>query len=49
MNIATALQIVLDLAEQNVIMDPEMGDEYQKQMDAIRLVEEFAENLPAKE
>ena len=39
MNLFDALQIVLDLARQNVIDDPEMRDEQEKQLAAIERVE----------
>jgi len=44
MNIAAALQIVLDLAKQNVCDQPEMPDEYARQMEAITIVEDLAVN-----
>jgi hypothetical protein len=40
-----ALRIVLELAEQNVIVDSEMEDEEARQREAITIVEEMAERL----
>jgi hypothetical protein len=44
MDIAEALQIVLDLAKANVIDDPEMEDERERQLSAIDIVEDMAVN-----
>jgi hypothetical protein len=41
---AEALQIVIDLAKQNVIDKHDMPDEHEKQMEAIRVVEDMAVN-----
>lgn len=41
MNLTEALAIVIDLAEQNVIDDPDMAEERTKQLTAIRTVEEM--------
>lgn len=43
MDIQEALQIVLDLAKENVCDEDEMPEEYNRQMDAIAIVE----NLPS--
>jgi hypothetical protein len=39
-----ALEIVLDLARQNVVADPDMTDEAEKQKAAIDTVEDFFVN-----
>ena len=44
MDIADALEIVLDLAKQNVIDDPDMKEERERQMEAIGIVEDMAVN-----
>ena len=41
MELNQAMKIVLDLARQNVIQDPEMAEEHQAQADAIEAVEQF--------
>ena len=43
MDIAEALQIVIDLARQNIIDDPDMQDEANLQRDAINAVEHVME------
>jgi len=48
MNITTALEIVLDLANQNVIDDPEMKEETSKQNEAIEWVTYYLENFIKK-
>jgi hypothetical protein len=48
MNITTALEIVLDLANQNVIDDPEMKEETLKQNEAIEWVAYYLENFIKK-
>ena len=48
MNIIKALEIVLELANQNVIEDPEMEDETAKQNEAIRWVEYYLSNFLKK-
>jgi hypothetical protein len=48
MNITKALEIVLDLASQNVIDDPEMKEERLKQNDAIEWVAYYLENFIKK-
>lgn len=48
MNITTALEIVLDLANQNVIDDPEMKEEASKQNEAIEWVAYYLENFIKK-
>ena len=48
LDIADALQIVIDLARQNVLdarrCDPELRDEAQRQQEAIDMVEDLAVN-----
>lgn len=44
MDIAEAIQIVLDLAKQNVIDVREMPEDHAKQQEAINTVEDFAVN-----
>ncbi len=48
MNITQALEIVLDLADQNVIDDPEMAEETLKQNEAIEWVTYYLENFIKK-
>jgi hypothetical protein len=48
MNITTALEIVLDLANQNVIDDPEMKEETLKQHEASEWVAYYLENFIKK-
>jgi hypothetical protein len=48
MNITEALEIVLDLANQNVIDDPEMKEETLKQNEAIERVAYYLENFTKK-
>jgi hypothetical protein len=43
-NTADAFEIVLDLAKQNVIQDPDMAEEKERQEEAIRTVEDFVVN-----
>lgn len=45
MNTSEAFKIVLNLAKQNVVMDPEMGNEYKSQMEAIAIVENIVKEL----
>jgi hypothetical protein len=44
MDITTALQIVIDLARQNVIDERDEPDEHKRQTDAINMVEDLAVN-----
>jgi len=44
MDIAEAFQIVLDLARQNVIDDPDMQDEHDRQLEAINIITDLAVN-----
>lgn len=44
MDIADALQIVIDLAKQNVVNESEMPDEHERQIEAIGIVEDMAVN-----
>lgn len=44
MDIADAIQIVLDLAKQNIVDVREMPEEHAKQQEAINTVEDFAVN-----
>lgn len=45
MDIADALQIVIDLARQNIINDdPDMEDQRRQQLEAIDVVEDMATN-----
>ena len=44
MDIADALQIVIDLAKQNVIDENEMPEEHERQTVAIGVVEDMAVN-----
>lgn len=48
MNIIKALEIVLELANQNVIEDPEMENETVKQNEAIHWVEYYLDNFLKK-
>ena len=42
MSIADALQIILDLAKQNVIALEDHADEHHRQMEAIAIIEDLA-------
>jgi hypothetical protein len=44
MDIAEALQIVLDLAKQNLISEKDLPEEYARQKEAIDIVEDLAVN-----
>lgn len=44
MDTAEALQIVLDLARQNVIEDDDLQDERDRQLEAIAIIEDLAVN-----
>lgn len=44
MDTATAFQIVLDLARQNVCDETEMPQEHAKQIEAINIIEDIAVN-----
>ena len=48
MSITKALEIVLELADQNVINDPEMEEETSKQNEAIEFVTYYLENFIKK-
>ena len=48
MNITKALEIVLELADQNVVDDPEMKEETLKQNEAIEWVTYYLENFVKK-
>ena len=45
MKMKEALEVVIDLAQQNVVDDFEMPDEAERQQTAINLVEKFKELL----
>jgi hypothetical protein len=44
MDIAEALQIVIDLAKQNVVDEVDMPEEHARQVEAINIVEDMAVN-----
>lgn len=44
MDVAEAFQIVLDLARQNTIDDPDMAEEAARQQEACNIVEDIAVN-----
>ncbi len=42
MDRGVALEIVLELARQNVIEDPDMQEEHDRQVEAINIIEDLA-------
>lgn len=44
MDLAEAFQIVIDLARENIIDDPEFTDERIRQEEALKMIEDFAVN-----
>lgn len=44
MDIAEALQIVIDLAKQNIAPEEDMPEEHARQVEAINMVEDMAVN-----